>query len=64
MSERIIDADSERDGATVPIAIVGLGAILPDAPDVATFWQNLEQARYSITDVQAASKAIGSVLRK
>ena len=36
-----------------PIAIVGVGAILPDAPDVPAFWQNLEQGRYSISDVQA-----------
>ena len=35
-----------------PIAIVGVGAILPDAPDVTTFWQNVEQGRYSISDVQ------------
>ena len=33
------------------IAIVGLGAILPDAPDVQTFWKNIQASRYSITDV-------------
>jgi len=33
-----------------PIAIVGLGAILPDAPDVATFWRNLRNGRYSISE--------------
>ncbi len=33
-----------------PIAIVGLGAILPDAPDVSTFWQNLRKGRYSISE--------------
>ncbi len=47
------DHMSERNEPTVPIAIVGLGAILPDAPDVATFWHNLEQGRYSISDVRA-----------
>jgi acyl transferase domain-containing protein len=31
------------------IAIVGLGAILPDAPDVATFWQNILGKKYSIS---------------
>ena len=36
---------------TLPIAIVGVSAILPDAPDVATFWHNLEEGRYSISDV-------------
>jgi acyl transferase domain-containing protein/NAD(P)-dependent dehydrogenase (short-subunit alcohol dehydrogenase family) len=33
------------------IAIVGAGAILPDAPDVPTFWENIKQSRYSVTDV-------------
>jgi len=33
------------------VAIVGLGAILPDAPDVPTFWTNLTEGRYSISDV-------------
>ncbi|MFN2130484.1 MAG: beta-ketoacyl synthase N-terminal-like domain-containing protein, partial [Anaerolineae bacterium] len=33
------------------VAVVGIGAILPDAPDVATFWRNLQQGRYSITEV-------------
>ncbi len=36
---------------TEPVAIVGLGAILPDAPDVATFWANLQAAKYSVRDV-------------
>ncbi len=36
---------------TTAIAIVGVGAILPDAPDVATFWKNIQTGRYSITDV-------------
>src|SRR5687767_2007406 len=34
-----------------PIAVVGLGAIMPDAPDATTFWQNLRDGRYSISDV-------------
>ena len=33
------------------IAIVGVGAILPDAPSAAAFWQNIVNKRYSITDV-------------
>src|SRR5271169_1040863 len=33
------------------IAIVGVGAVLPDAPNVDAFWQNVKQGRYSITDV-------------
>ena len=33
------------------IAIVGTGAVLPDAPNVAAFWSNVKNGRYSITDV-------------
>ncbi|HID51055.1 MAG TPA: acyltransferase domain-containing protein, partial [Anaerolineae bacterium] len=33
-----------------PIAIVGIGAIMPDAPDAATFWQNILDKKYSITE--------------
>src|SRR5271165_1923633 len=33
------------------IAIVGAGAVLPDAANVEAFWQNVKQGRYSITDV-------------
>ncbi len=35
------------------IAIVGMGAVLPDAFDVPTFWENIVNKRYSITDVPA-----------
>jgi len=33
------------------IAIVGAGAVLPDAPNVAAFWQNVKNGRYSISEV-------------
>jgi acyl transferase domain-containing protein/NAD(P)-dependent dehydrogenase (short-subunit alcohol dehydrogenase family) len=33
------------------IAIVGLGAILPDAPNVPAFWENIKNGRYSVTNV-------------
>jgi acyl transferase domain-containing protein/NAD(P)-dependent dehydrogenase (short-subunit alcohol dehydrogenase family)/acyl carrier protein len=33
------------------IAVVGLGAILPDGPTVATFWQNVKEGRYGISEV-------------
>ncbi|HUO59276.1 MAG TPA: SDR family NAD(P)-dependent oxidoreductase [Candidatus Acidoferrales bacterium] len=33
------------------IAIVGTGAILPDAPNVPTFWSNIKDGKYSITEV-------------
>ncbi len=34
------------------IAIVGVGAILPDAPNASAFWQNIKKGRYSISEVQ------------
>ena len=34
-----------------PIAVVGVSAIMPDAPDAATFWSNIKAGRYSISDV-------------
>ncbi|MCU7729478.1 SDR family NAD(P)-dependent oxidoreductase [Actinoplanes sp. KI2] len=37
--------------ATTPIAVVGVGAIMPDAPDAAAFWANIKAGRYSIGDV-------------
>ena len=33
------------------IAIVGAGAILPDAANVAAFWENVKNGRYSISEV-------------
>jgi malonyl CoA-acyl carrier protein transacylase len=41
-----LDATARR-----AIAIVGLGALLPDAPGVPEFWHNLCAKRYSITEV-------------
>ena len=35
------------------IAIVGVGAVLPDAPDAPTFWKNIQGGRYSISEVPA-----------
>jgi len=35
------------------IAIVGVGAILPDAPSAAAFWNNILDKRYSITETPA-----------
>src|SRR5271167_3086154 len=40
-----------EDTAYRAIAIVGAGAVLPDAANVDAFWQNVKQGRYSITDV-------------
>jgi acyl transferase domain-containing protein/acyl carrier protein len=41
------------DTAHRAIAVVGVGAILPDAPNVAAFWQNITDGRYSITEITA-----------
>ena len=40
-----------EDTAGRAVAIVGAGAILPDAPNVAAFWQNVKTGRYSISEV-------------
>ena len=42
-----------QDTAYRAIAIVATGAILPDAPNVAAFWQNVKTGRYSISEVSA-----------
>ena len=35
------------------IAIVGVGAILPDAPNAPAFWDNIKSGRYSVTEVDS-----------
>ncbi len=40
-----------EDTAYRAIAIVGAGAILPDAANVPAFWENVKNGRYSITEV-------------
>ncbi len=32
------------------VAVVGVGAVLPDAPNAPAFWENLKAGRYSITE--------------
>ena len=39
------------DSADRAIAIVGVGAILPDAPSAAAFWDNIVGKRYSISEI-------------
>ena len=41
-----MNSDADR-----AIAVVGVGAVLPDAPDAPTYWQNIRNKRYSIYDV-------------
>ena len=40
-----------EDTAHRAIAIVGVGAILPDAPNVSAFWNNITTGRYCISEV-------------
>src|ERR1022692_290050 len=40
-----------QDTADQAIAIVGAGAVLPDAPNVPAFWKNITTGRYSIGEV-------------
>jgi len=46
-----LDAHTNGSSSREPIAIVGLGCVLPDAHDVATFWSNLERGHCSIREV-------------
>jgi acyl transferase domain-containing protein/acyl carrier protein/NAD(P)-dependent dehydrogenase (short-subunit alcohol dehydrogenase family) len=41
-----------EDTAYRAIAIVGVGAVLPDAPNAPAFWENVKSGRYSITEVR------------
>ena len=40
-----------EDTAHRAIAIVGVGAVLPDAPTAPAFWENVKAGRYSISEV-------------
>jgi acyl transferase domain-containing protein/acyl carrier protein/NAD(P)-dependent dehydrogenase (short-subunit alcohol dehydrogenase family) len=40
-----------RVSARRAVAIVGVGAVLPDAPNAQRFWQNIKNGVYSITEV-------------
>ena len=35
-----------------PIAVIGLGALMPDAKDIGQFWQNITQGKVSIKNVE------------
>ena len=41
-----MNSDADR-----AIAVVGLGAVLPDAPNAPAYWQNIRNKRYSISEV-------------
>ena len=40
-----------EDTAARAVAIVGVGAVLPEAPSAAAFWENVKGGRYCISDV-------------
>ncbi len=40
-------------GSFEPIAIVGMSALLPDAPELDSFWRNVLSAHVSFKDVPA-----------
>jgi len=39
------------DSADRIVAVVGVGALLPDAPDAKSFWRNIQQGRYCVSEV-------------
>jgi acyl transferase domain-containing protein len=43
--------DAPTNPAHAPVAVIGLGCVMPDAADPAAFWQNMVQGRLSIRDV-------------
>ncbi len=45
------------------IAIVGVGAVLPDAPNVPAFWENIKNSRYSVSEVTARPLECRPLLR-
>ena len=44
-------ADGLEQGRFEPVAVIGLGAIMPDAENVNEFWTNITQAKVSIKEV-------------
>jgi acyl transferase domain-containing protein/acyl carrier protein len=40
-----------QENPSLPVAIVGIGAILPDAADAKAAWRNIREGRYSISEV-------------
>ena len=44
-------SSSTRDPAERAVAVVGVGAILPDSPDAKTFWKNVLEGKNSISEV-------------
>ena len=51
MNTPLVPAQAAQNDTDDRIAIVGLGACLPDAPDVATFWRNVLAGHVAIGEV-------------
>ena len=51
-----------EDTADRAIAIVGAGAIMPDASNVAAFWNNIKTGRNCISEVSARPLGPGTPL--
>jgi len=44
--------DGLDQGPFEPIAVIGLAALMPDAPSIDAFWQNIIDSKVSIRDIQ------------
>ena len=47
----IAELKGTEQGPFEPIAVIGLSCILPDSPDIDTFWDNVINAHVSIKDL-------------
>ena len=47
----ITELEGTAQGPFEPIAVVGMGCIMPDAEDIAKFWNNIVNAHVSIKEV-------------
>ena len=45
------EVEGLEQGPFEPIAIIGVSALMPDAPDIETFWQNILDAKVSIRTI-------------
>lgn len=54
MTDDLVQLHGRGEEPFEPIAIVGAGAIMPEADDLPSFWQNVLDARVSIRDLEEA----------
>ncbi|MCC5977821.1 MAG: KR domain-containing protein [Salinarimonas sp.] len=53
LEEWLAEGRSHGDAGNAPIAVIGMAGRYPQAPDLATFWDNLRSGRNSVTPVPA-----------